>query len=137
MFCRATGKADKKEVNNPYSSAVDRGDLGWNLRLLKRILTANISSYLEKLQKCRFRHAGFLNEGHGIGEIIDVITIYVQHHGFRELRGMQKEDIYTEKSHLIWFSVQFLFSFSCSESWILLLWWAGHSKGDYRAKEWK
>lgn len=58
----------------------------------KVLLKPKIRFYLEKLQKGRFRHAGFLNEGHGIGEVIDVITVYIQHHGLGELQGMQKED---------------------------------------------
>lgn len=85
---------------------MDRGDLG--------LLAANISSYLEELQKCWFRHAGFLNEGHGIGEVIDVITIYIQHHGLRELWGMQREDC-LDKSHFTWFYVHFLHCFSISQ----------------------
>jgi len=85
---------------------MDRGDLG--------LLTANISSYLEELQKCWFRDAGFLNEGHGIGEVIDVITIYIQHHGLGELWGMRREDC-LDKSHFPCFYVHFLHCFSISQ----------------------
>lgn len=80
-----------------------------NFSFLKRLLAANISTYLEELQKCWFRQAGFLNEGHGIGEVIDVITINVQHHRLGKLWGNRERKLFRKT---IPFAFMFIFHFA-------------------------
>lgn len=42
-------------------------------------------SHLKELQKGRFGHAGLLDESHGIGEVVHIVAVHVQHHGLGEL----------------------------------------------------
>lgn len=104
-----------------------------------------ISPYLKEVQKCWFRHASFLNEGHGIGEVIDVIAVYIQHHRLGELWEIQGDDRLENSFHKVMFIICFvqaspcnLVFLFCSQAKItkeLLL--SGYFKGDYRAKKWK
>lgn len=43
-------------------------------------------THLEELQEGRLGHAGFLYEGHGVGEVVHIVAVDVQHHGLGELR---------------------------------------------------
>lgn len=40
-----------------------------------------LGANLEKVQECRFGHAGLLDQCHGVGEVVDVVAVHVQHHG--------------------------------------------------------
>lgn len=48
--------------------------------------------HLQKVQESRFRHAGLLDERHGVSEVVDVITVHIQHHGLRKL-GRKRRSI--------------------------------------------
>ena len=45
------------------------------------------STHLQELQKSRLGHACFFNERHGIGEIVHIITVDIEHHGLGKLDG--------------------------------------------------
>lgn len=42
--------------------------------------------YLQKLQKSWFGHAGLFNKSHGVCKVVHIITVHIQHHGFRKLQ---------------------------------------------------
>lgn len=42
-------------------------------------------AHLEEVQEGWLGHAGLLDEGHGVGEVVHVVAVDVQHHGLGEL----------------------------------------------------
>lgn len=47
-------------------------------------------SYLEELEKGGLGHAGFLDEGHGVGEVVHVVAVHVHDHGLGKLPKQNK-----------------------------------------------
>lgn len=45
---------------------------------------------LEELQEGRLGETGSLDQGHGTGEVIDIFTVHVQHHGLGKLDGREQ-----------------------------------------------
>lgn len=42
-------------------------------------------AHLEEVQEGWLGHAGLLDESHGVGEVVHVVAVDVQHHGLGEL----------------------------------------------------
>lgn len=43
-------------------------------------------AHLEKLQEGGLGHTGLLDERHGVGEVVDIVAVHVQHHRLGELQ---------------------------------------------------
>lgn len=42
-------------------------------------------AHLEEVQEGWLGHAGLLDESHGVGEVVHVVTVDIQHHGLGKL----------------------------------------------------
>lgn len=49
------------------------------------VLCSWLEAHLQEFQKRRFGHARLFNESHGIGEVVHVIAVNIQHHGLGKL----------------------------------------------------